>query len=75
MGHYWSEMREAPTELEAAQERARILAIKLRKLPASRFSVDELALLLRCDWSSFKENYYSNECHEIESLAEREGVS
>jgi hypothetical protein len=75
MGHYYSEMRGPETELERLQPRAKGWAKRLRSLPASRFTVDELALLLRVDWSEWKHDYYEHECRELETLAAREGVA
>lgn len=72
MGHYWSEMRGDPTELELKQEKAAHLVIKLRKHKTSKFTVNELALLIR---TSCKENYYSNECDEIFKMASKLGIS
>ena len=75
MGHYWSEMRGPETEAERQQRIANTLANRLRTLPASRFSVNEIALLTRAGWSQYKDNYYESECREICAIAHREGVT
>jgi hypothetical protein len=74
MGHYWSEVRDDPTDLEILQWKTNEVVKKLRKLPASAFSIDELGMLLKTNWSRWKENYYEVECKEILKIAEREGV-
>lgn len=74
MGHYWSEMRGDETPQEKAQDHADALVKKLRKLPASKFTIDELALLLRTGWSQFQEHYHADECARIVKLAKRLNV-
>lgn len=66
---YYSE-----SPLEKRQANADRLALKLRRLPASKFNLDEIALLLRTNWSHARTVYYTSECEEIEQLAKREGV-
>ena len=69
MGHYLSEMYEE-TQDDRDQERAQKLVASLRKLPSSRFTVDELSFLMR----RIKTRYYPSEIPKIIALAEREGI-
>lgn len=67
-------MRGEPTELEKKQSTARDLAANLRLLRACEFSVEDLALLLKTDWSDFKHEYYEEECDRIIELAKEQGI-
>jgi hypothetical protein len=73
MAHYYDDIEE--TEEDRENARIHKLANELRELPASKFSVDEIGLLLRTDWSKYKENYYGYERERILSLAKREGLA
>ena len=65
---------EPPSPEQLRAERASSLATTLRTLPASRFTVNELGLLLRTNWGQFQTRYYSYQCETIEHIAAREGV-
>ena len=74
MGHYWSEMRGEPTAAESASDRANLLAAKLKRLPASNFSVIELEVLMKTAWSEYRRAYHPVEQKVIEEAAKRLGV-
>jgi len=74
MGHYFSEMHGDITETERKQDKARKLARQLRAKPAACFTLDEIALILRTDWSSAQTVYYSSQCEQIFAIAARESI-
>jgi hypothetical protein len=61
-------------DIDRAEAKAMSRAKALCALPASRFSVNELVLIARIGWSSFRTNYYAAEWPMLEKLAKREGV-
>jgi hypothetical protein len=63
MAHYYDDIEE--TEEDRENARIHKLANELR----------EIGLLLRTDWSKYKENYYGYERERILSLAKREGLA
>jgi hypothetical protein len=74
MGHYWSEMRGPETDAERDARVADDVARRLRQLPASKFTVDELALLMRMGWSRFQEHYHDDECRRLFKLAKTHNI-
>ncbi len=73
MGHYWSEMRDDPSPLEIKQAKASKLVSQLCKHKSSKFTVEELKLLMRTGWSEYKDHYYDKECDAVIKIAERLG--
>lgn len=70
MAHYWDDVPPTPLELkQATADRARQ---QLRGVSAGCFTVDELALVLRCGWADFKYRDTEDECDRILALFARE---
>lgn len=63
-----------PTKEEKEQARMTRLARTLRNYPASHFTVNELALLLRTDWSEFQRHYYQAEWPALYQMAKKVGI-
>lgn len=74
MGHYWSEMRGDPTQQELDENECERIVNILRKEPSSRFTVEELAFLLKSDWNEFKDWFYDSELPKAKALAAKLGI-
>lgn len=62
-----------PTKHEKEQDRMMRLATTLQNYPASHFTVNELSILLRTNWSQFK-SYYTTEWPALYEMAKKVGI-
>jgi hypothetical protein len=71
MGHYWSEMQGEPTPDKLKLIEAEKIAKELRKYEAGAFTVNELAVLMRTNWSSVQEDYHKDEVEMLFAMRKR----